>query len=73
MSTCNISKYEFSISIFEYFMTNSTNFPNSPRTKSEVEEILFKLATNDHSDEAVLLTSKILALMGCLPLPKGYV
>ena len=26
--------------------------------KSEVEEILFKLATNDHSDEAVLLTSK---------------
>ena len=25
--------------------------------KSEVEEILFKLATNDHSDEAFLLTS----------------
>ena len=24
--------------------------------KSEVEEILFKLATNDHSDEAFLLT-----------------
>ena len=24
--------------------------------KSEVEEILFKLATNDHSDEALLLT-----------------
>ena len=41
--------------------------------KSEVEEIFFKLATNDHSDEAFLLTFKILALMGCLPLPKGYV
>ena len=26
--------------------------------KSEVEEILFKLATNDHSDEGFLLTSK---------------
>ena len=26
--------------------------------KSEVEEILFKLATHDHSDEAFLLTSK---------------
>ena len=26
--------------------------------KSEVEEILFKLATNDHSDAAFLLTSK---------------
>ena len=26
--------------------------------KSEVEEIHFKLATNDHSDEAFLLTSK---------------
>ena len=26
--------------------------------KSEVEEILFKLVTNDHSDEAFLLTSK---------------
>ena len=26
--------------------------------KSEVEEILFKLATNDHSDETFLLTSK---------------
>ena len=25
--------------------------------KSEVEEILFKLVTNDHSDEAFLLTS----------------
>ena len=36
--------------------------------KSEVEEILFKLATNYHSDEAFLLTSKFLALMGCLPL-----
>ena len=33
--------------------------------KSEVEEILFKLATNDQNDEAFLLT-KILALMGCL-------
>ena len=40
--------------------------------KSEVEEIRFKLATNDHSDEAFLLT-KILALIVCLPLPKGYV
>ena len=28
------------------------------RIKSEVEEILFKLATNDHGDEAFLLTSK---------------
>ena len=27
--------------------------------KSEVEEILFKLTTNDHSDEAFLLTSNI--------------
>ena len=36
--------------------------------KSEVEEILFKLATNYHSDEAFLLTSKFLAVMGCLPL-----
>ena len=27
--------------------------------KSEVEEILFKLATNDHSDEAFLFTSKV--------------
>ena len=26
--------------------------------KSEVEEILFKLATNDHIDEAFLLISK---------------
>ena len=26
--------------------------------KSEVEDILFNLATNDHSDEAFLLTSK---------------
>ena len=26
--------------------------------KSEVEEILFKLATKDHSDEAFLLASK---------------
>ena len=42
--------------------------------KSDVKEILFKLATNDHSDEAFLLTDiKILALMGCLPLLKGYV
>ena len=35
--------------------------------KSEVEEILFKLATNDHSDEAFLLTSKFWPLMGCQP------
>ena len=43
--------------------------------KSEFEEILFKLATNDHSDEAFLLSVdiKLLALMSCLPLPKGYV
>ena len=42
--------------------------------KSEVEEILFKLETNDHSDEALIpVDLKILALMGCLPLPKGYV
>ena len=41
--------------------------------KSEIEEILFKIATNDHSDEAFLLTLKILALMCCLPLPRGYV
>ena len=41
--------------------------------KSEVEEILFKLATNDHSDEAFLLTSKFLALMGRLPLARDYV
>ena len=39
--------------------------------KSEVEGILCKLAANDHSDEAVDI--KILALMGCLPLPRGYV
>ena len=26
--------------------------------KSEIEEILFKLATNDHSDKTFLLTSK---------------
>ena len=33
--------------------------------KSEVEEILFlfKLATNDHSDEAFLLTSKFWSLV----------
>ena len=37
--------------------------------KSEVEEILFKLAINDHSEEAF----KILALMDCLPTSKGYV
>ena len=36
--------------------------------KSEVEEILLKLATNDLPVEI-----KILALVGCLPLPKGYV
>ena len=43
--------------------------------KSEVEEILFKLATNDHSDEAFLIVLfrtvvdiKHLALMDCLPL-----
>ena len=35
--------------------------------KSEVEEIFFKLATNDHSDEAFDI--KIFALIGCLPLP----
>ena len=34
--------------------------------KSEVEEILFKPATNDHD-------IKILALVGCLPQLKGYV
>ena len=41
--------------------------------KSEVEEILFKLATDDHSDEAFLLKSQFFTLKGCLPLPKGYV
>ena len=30
--------------------------------KSEVEEILFNLAINDHSDEAFLLTSKFCPL-----------
>ena len=29
--------------------------------KSEIEEILFKLATNDHSDKAFLLITKFLA------------
>ena len=33
----------------------------------------FKLETNDHSDEAGLpIGIEILALLGCLPLPKGY-
>ena len=35
--------------------------------KSEVEEILFKLATNDHSDETFFVDIKFLALMGCVP------
>ena len=35
--------------------------------KSEVEEILFKLATNDHSDKGLPVDTKFLALMGCLP------
>ena len=35
--------------------------------RSEVEEILFKLATNDHSDEAGLLADiEHLTFMGCL-------
>ena len=38
--------------------------------KSEVKEMFLKLATNDQSDEAFLLTS---ALMGCLPRPKGSI
>ena len=37
-----------------------------------VKEILFKLATNDRSD-GLPVDIKTLALMGRLPLPKGYV
>ena len=37
-------------------------------------EVPFKRATNDPSDKAFLhVDFKVLALMGCLPLPKGYV
>ena len=42
--------------------------------KSEVEEIFVKLATNDQSDEAFQnVDIKLLAPMGCLPLPKSYI
>ena len=41
--------------------------------KIRSEEIFFRDATNDQNDEAFLVAIKILALMGCLPLPKGYV
>ena len=40
---------------------------------SEVEEILFKLATNDHIDVGLPVDMKRLVLLGCLPLPNGYV
>ena len=33
--------------------------PEKMYIKSDIEEILFKLATNDHSDKAFLLTSKV--------------
>ena len=39
--------------------------------KSEVEEILFKLATNDHSDEAFLLTSKFWPKWVICPCPRA--
>ena len=41
--------------------------------KLEVEEILFKLPANDHSDKAFTLDIKILAIMGFLPLPMDSV
>ena len=40
--------------------------------KSEVEEILFKLAINDHSNVAFLFASKF-DPNGLFALPKGYV
>ena len=39
--------------------------------KSKIEEILFKLLTNDYSDEVFPVDIERVALMGCLPLPKG--
>ena len=39
--------------------------------KSEVEEILFKPATNDHSDEAFPLTSKFWPLWVVCPCPRA--
>ena len=39
--------------------------------KSEVEEILFKLATNDHSDEAFPLTSKFWLWWVVCPCPRA--
>ena len=40
--------------------------------KSDLKEIVLKLATNGQSDKGVLLTSTFVP-KGCLPVPWGYI